>query len=73
MNSVKSFLEVNFEDGDGGVPFKVDFDGPLYGVKGLGSLPLAAIPTLGLSDLGVNEGVAVGEEPAGVKFLELGH
>ena len=51
MYSVKSFLQVDFEYGEGGAPFQVEFNGSLYGVEGFGCLPVSSIPALCFGDL----------------------
>ena len=46
VDAVKHFLEVDFEDGQGVVPFKAKLDGALDGVQGFCRLWLMFVPTL---------------------------
>ena len=54
-NRVEGFLQVNFEDCEGVCPFKMDFDGALYGVEGFSGLSPAPVSALCFRDLSVND------------------
>ena len=73
MNRVESFLEVNFENGNGRVPLEVYFNGSLYGVEGFSCLAMTPVSALGFGYLFIYGCAALAEKPSRVYFLQLRH
>ena len=73
VDGIKRFLEVNFEDGDWGIPLQVNLYCTLDRIEGLSRLSLTTIAALGFRDLNINGMCTLTENPFGENLLELGH